>query len=115
VVNGRQEALNPGKFGTKVAAHYQVNIGAGQTQVIRLLSIVNPDFANEQMGLMLKNVYLHPCGQMPAYEWNFSDVNPPVHAFATLFTRRDGQEWLPDLSSSSAFSNPKTFLRAVRV
>ncbi len=40
---------------------------------------------------MLKNVYLHPSGQMPAYEWNFSDVNPPVHAFATLFLHRTEQ------------------------
>ncbi|HTZ40686.1 MAG TPA: hypothetical protein VMB77_11025, partial [Syntrophales bacterium] len=44
------------------------------------LSIVDPDFAKDQMKLMLKGVYLHPSGQMPAYEWNFSDVNPPVHA-----------------------------------
>jgi hypothetical protein len=210
VVQGRQEAVNPGKQGTKVAAHYQVNIGAGQTTMIRLrlsrsspeqknksfgkdfdrvfddrlqeadefyqsvtppsvskdtanvmrqaiagmlwskqffffdgynwlsehnsnplhtgyrnarntewfhmlnkdvismpdkweypwyaawdlafhtlpISIVDPDFAKEQLKLMLKGVYLHPSGQMPAYEWNFSDVNPPVHAFATLFLHR---------------------------
>ena len=49
------------------------------------LAIVDPDFAKQQMELMLRGVYLHPSGQMPAYEWNFSDVNPPVHAFATLF------------------------------
>ena len=55
------------------------------------LSIVDPDFAKEQMKLMLKNVYLHPSGQMPAYEWNFSDVNPPVHAWATLFLHRTEQ------------------------
>jgi hypothetical protein len=55
------------------------------------LSIVDPDFAKEQMELMLKGVYLHPSGQMPAYEWNFSDVNPPVHAFATLFLHRTEQ------------------------
>jgi hypothetical protein len=213
VVDGRQEAVNPGKQGTKVAAHYQATIGAGQTKVIRLrlssssperkgkpfdkqfdeifadrlreadefyrsvtppsvsedaanvmrqaiagmlwskqffffdgdnwldehnsnplhtgyryarnsewfhmlnediismpdkweypwyaawdlafhtlpLSIVDPDFAKEQMKLMLKGVYLHPSGQMPAYEWNFSDVNPPVHAFATIFLHRTEQ------------------------
>jgi hypothetical protein len=213
VVQGSQGQVNPGKQGTKVAAHYQVNIGAGQTKVIRLrlsntsldqkgkpfgqqfdevfadrlreadefyksvtppstspdaanvmrqaiagmlwskqfyffdgdnwldehhsnplhtgyhasrnsewfhmmnedvismpdkweypwyaawdlafhtlpLSIVDPDFAKEQMKLMLKGVYLHPSGQMPAYEWNFSDVNPPVHAFATLFLHRTEQ------------------------
>jgi hypothetical protein len=55
------------------------------------LSIVDPDFAKQQMELMLRGVYLHPNGQMPAYEWNFSDVNPPVHAFATLFLHRTEQ------------------------
>jgi len=49
------------------------------------LSVVDPDFAKEQLSLMLREVYLHPSGQIPAYEWNFSDVNPPVHAWATLF------------------------------
>jgi hypothetical protein len=213
VVHGRHEEVNPGKQGTKVAAHYQANIGAGQTTVIRLrlsnsspdrkgdpfgkdfdkvfadrlreadkfyqsvtpssvsedaanvmrqaiagmlwskqfyffdgdnwldehhsnplhtgyrnsrnsewfhmlnediismpdkweypwyaawdlafhalpLAIVDPDFAKEQIELMLRGVYLHPSGQMPAYEWNFSDVNPPVHAFATLFLHRTEQ------------------------
>jgi hypothetical protein len=210
VVNGQQAAVNPGKQGTKAAAHYQVTVGAGQSHVIRLrlskgskgkpfdknfdnvfadrlreadefyqsvtppsvsadeanvmrqalagmlwskqffffdgdnwldehnsnplhtgyhnarnsewfhmlnedivsmpdkweypwyaawdlafhtlpLSIVDPDFAKEQMELMLRGAYLHPSGQMPAYEWNFSDVNPPVHAFATLFLHRTEQ------------------------
>ncbi|WAC09074.1 MAG: glucosidase [Thermodesulfobacteriota bacterium] len=213
VVLGRQEAVNPGKQGTKVAAHYRINVGAGQAEMIRLrlshsfpdqkskpfgkdfdkvfadrlreadefyrsvtppsvsedaanvmrqaiagmlwtkqffffdgdnwldehhsnplhtgyknarnsewfhmlnediismpdkweypwyaawdlafhtlpITIVDPDFAKEQMKLMLKGVYLHPSGQMPAYEWNFSDVNPPVHAFATLFLHRTEQ------------------------
>ncbi len=213
VVNGRQHAVNPEKQGTKVAAHYQVNVGAGKTAVIRLrlsssdreqkrqpfgkafdtlfderrreadefyqaltppsasadaanvmrqaiagmlwskqffffdgdnwldehnsnplhhgfrqtrnwewfhmlnedvvsmpdkweypwyaawdlafhalpLSIADPDFAKSQMTLMLRGSYLHPTGQMPAYEWNFSDVNPPVHAFATLFLHRTEQ------------------------
>ncbi|MFZ0471451.1 MAG: hypothetical protein WAL94_02435, partial [Bacteroidales bacterium] len=49
------------------------------------LSIVDPDFAKSQMDLMLNSLYLHPNGQMPAYEWNFSDVNPPVHAWASMF------------------------------
>ena len=55
------------------------------------LAIVDPDFAKEQMALMLKGVYQHPSGQIPAYEWNFSDVNPPVHAWATLFLHRTSQ------------------------
>ena len=213
VVQGNQNAVNPAKQGTKVAAHYHANVGAGQTHVIRLrlsktspdqkqepfgkhfdevfadrlreadefyksvtpptvsedaanvmrqalagmlwskqffffdgdnwldehnsnplhsgyrqsrnsewfhmlnkdiismpdkweypwyaawdlafhtlpLAIVDPDFAKEQMELMLRGVYLHPSGQIPAYEWNFSDVNPPVHAWATLFLYRTEQ------------------------
>src|SRR5512136_2508184 len=213
VVHGQQAAVNPDKIGTKVSAHYQVNVGAGQTAVIRLrlsntspdergkpfgknfdevfadrlreadefyksvtppsvsedaanvmrqaiagmlwskqffffdgdnwldehhsnplhtrhrnarnsewfhmlnediismpdkweypwyaawdlafhtlpISIVDPDFAKEQMKLMLRGAYLHPNGQIPAYEWNFSDVNPPVHAWATLFLHRTEQ------------------------
>ncbi len=55
------------------------------------LGIVDPDFAKEQIKLMLRGVYIHPSGQLPAYEWNFSDVNPPVHAFATLFLHRTEQ------------------------
>jgi hypothetical protein len=49
------------------------------------LQMVDPDFAKGQLRLMLDDAYLHPNGQIPAYEWNFGDVNPPVHAFATLF------------------------------
>jgi len=43
---------------------------------------LDPDFAKEQMLLFLREWYMHPNGQIPAYEWNFSDVNPPVHAWA---------------------------------
>jgi hypothetical protein len=50
------------------------------------LELVDRDFAQGQLSLMLDESYLHPSGQIPAYEWNFSDVNPPVHAFAALFT-----------------------------
>ena len=49
------------------------------------LACVDLDFAKQQLELMLRDVYLHPSGQLPAYEWNFGDVNPPVHAWATLF------------------------------
>ena len=44
---------------------------------------LDPSFAKQQLSLMLSNHYLHPNGQIPAYEWNFGDVNPPVHAWAT--------------------------------
>jgi len=49
------------------------------------LSLVDFDFAKEQLLLMQRSLYAHPNGQIPAYEWNFSDVNPPVHAWATLY------------------------------
>ena len=52
------------------------------------LSLVDFDFAKDQLLLMLRTLYSHPNGQIPAYEWNFSDVNPPVHAWATLFLYR---------------------------
>jgi mannosylglycerate hydrolase MGH1-like protein len=55
------------------------------------LSTVDVDFAKRQLELMLREVYLHPSGQIPAYEWNFSDVNPPVHAWATIFLHRTEQ------------------------
>ena len=209
VVNGNQNAVNPENRGTKVAAHYQVNVGAGQTATLRLrissvapadmgdpfksfadimqtrqreadefyksvtpervsedearvmrqalagmlwskqyfgfdvdkwlqehgvkpgsgqirnsewfhmlsdhvismpdkweypwyaawdlafhtiaLTTVDVDFAKEQLELLLSEYYLHPTGQIPAYEWNFSDVNPPVHAWATIFLYRTQQ------------------------
>jgi hypothetical protein len=50
------------------------------------LSLVDEDFSKRQLDLMLESVYLHPSGQIPAYEWNFGDVNPPVHAWSTMFT-----------------------------
>ncbi len=49
------------------------------------LSMVDVDFAKSQLELMVSETYLHPNGQLPAYEWNFGDVNPPVHAWATLY------------------------------
>jgi mannosylglycerate hydrolase MGH1-like protein len=207
VVAGQQDAVNPGQIGTKAAAHYQLNVGAGETAVIRLrlsnaasrdpfgrefnetfarrlreadafyqaitpprisedearvmrqalagmlwskqyffydtdkwleehgydamrptprqvrnrewfhmigdhiismpdkweypwfaawdlafhtlaLATVDIDFAKQQLDLLLRQMYLHPTGQIPAYEWNFSDVNPPVQAWATIFLYR---------------------------
>ncbi|HEY1294771.1 MAG TPA: glucosidase [Chloroflexota bacterium] len=49
------------------------------------LSVVDPDFAKQQLKLLLRHEYLHPNGQLPAYEWSFDDVNPPVHAWAAYF------------------------------
>jgi hypothetical protein len=66
------------------------------------LTMVDEDFGKQQLDLVLSDTYLHPNGQLPAYEWNFGDVNPPVHAWSTFFTynldkMRRGQgdiEWL---------------------
>ena len=49
------------------------------------LVIVDPELAKQQIELLLGRRYLHPNGQIPAYEWNFSDVNPPAHAWAAWF------------------------------
>ena len=48
------------------------------------LSMIDPQFAKEQLILFLREWYMHPNGQLPAYEWAFSDVNPPVHAWSCL-------------------------------
>jgi hypothetical protein len=66
------------------------------------LTMVDPDFGRQQLKLMLRERYMHPNGQIPAYEWNFGDVNPPVHAWSTIFTYRltrsqlgvEDREWL---------------------
>jgi len=53
---------------------------------VTALSLVDLDFGKEQLELLLKTRYQHPSGQLPAYEWNFGDVNPPVHAWSTIYT-----------------------------
>jgi Mannosylglycerate hydrolase MGH1-like glycoside hydrolase domain len=62
------------------------------------LAHVDPEFAKAQLRLITREWYMHPNGQLPAYEWNFGDVNPPVHALAALAVfeldgRRD-RDWL---------------------
>jgi hypothetical protein len=46
---------------------------------------IDPSFAKQQLSLVLREYYMHPNGQIPAYEWNFSDVNPPVHAWSVWY------------------------------
>jgi hypothetical protein len=66
------------------------------------LTLVDSDFGKQQLRLMLQGHYMHPNGMVPAYEWNFSDVNPPVLAWSTIFTYRlekltlqtEDTEWL---------------------
>jgi Glycosyl hydrolase family 63 C-terminal domain len=69
------------------------------------LTLVDSDFGKQQLKLMLRERYMHPNGQIPAYEWNFGDVNPPVHAWSTIFTYRlekaqkgeGDREWLKSI------------------
>ncbi len=49
-----------------------------------VLALLDAEFAKEQLALMVREWYMHPNGQLPAYEWALSDVNPPVHAWAAL-------------------------------
>ena len=62
------------------------------------LAHVDPEFAKEQLRLITREWYMNPNGQLPAYEWDFGDVNPPVHALAALAVfRLDGERdrtWL---------------------
>ncbi len=48
------------------------------------MALIDPDYAKQQLSLLLREWYMHPNGQLPAYEWSFGDVNPPVHAWAAL-------------------------------
>jgi hypothetical protein len=53
-----------------------------------VLTMVDDDFGKQQLDQVLREHYLHPNGQIPADEWNFGDVNPPVHAWSAIFTYR---------------------------
>ncbi|MDM7916913.1 MAG: glucosidase, partial [Candidatus Eisenbacteria bacterium] len=55
------------------------------------LTLVDEDFGKQQLDLMLRDRYIHPNGQIPAYEWNFGDVNPPVQAWAAWRLYREEQ------------------------
>jgi hypothetical protein len=69
------------------------------------LAMADTTFAKDQIDLLLSRRYLHPSGQIPAYEWNFSDVNPPVHAWAAYLvyelekarTGRGDRAWLENV------------------
>ncbi len=74
------------------------------------LAMVDPDFAKGQLELMLSSAYLHPTGQIPAYEWNFSDVNPPVHAWAVALTYGLGRLLADEPGELAADADDVTFL-----
>ena len=64
------------------------------------LSLVDFDFAKEQLLLMLRNLYAHPNGQIPAYEWNFSDVNPRSTPGQRSFSTAWKKSWAVPISAS---------------
>ena len=49
--------------------------------IVFRFAMIDPEFAKDQLILFLREWYMHPNGQLPAYEWAFGDVNPPVHAW----------------------------------
>lgn len=57
------------------------------------IALVDPDFAKKQLTLLTREWYMHPNGQIPSYEWNFGDVNPPVHAWATWRVYKMEERW----------------------
>ena len=65
------------------------------------IALVDSDFAKEQLILLLREWYMHPNGQMPAYEWAFGDVNPPVHAWAAWRVYKIEQEALRAKATAS--------------
>jgi hypothetical protein len=69
------------------------------------LAMVDLEFAKKQLDLMFSDVYLHGNGQLPAYEWNFGDVNPPVHAWAALN--------LTEFELAQKGSRDRDFLRSI--
>ena len=70
------------------------------------LATVDIDFAKQQLELMLREMYMHPNGQMPAYEWNFGDVNPPVQPGRRIFLYRIEQALRGHSATSSSSSAP---------
>ena len=68
------------------------------------LALIDPAFAKNQLVLLTREWYMHPNGQLPAYEWAFGDVNPPVHAWAALriYQDRTKMHGNDDSRSSSA-------------
>ena len=72
----RRRHLHAGQMGVSLVR------GVGPGVSLLPLALVDPEFAKEQLVLLLREWYMHPNGQLPAYEWAFGDVNPPVHAWA---------------------------------
>ena len=76
------------------------------------LSVIDPGFAKRQLMLLTNEWFMHPNGQLPAYEWNFSDVNPPVQAWAAWRIYQLEREHNPAPSGSTGEAD-LTFLRGI--
>ncbi|MEM9266603.1 MAG: glucosidase [Cyanobacteria bacterium P01_F01_bin.13] len=78
------------------------------------LALVDPEFAKNQLDIMTREWYMHPNGQIPAYEWAFGDVNPPVHAWATWRVYKIAQKMAKEcVGGASAEKQNRTFLERV--
>ena len=77
------------------------------------LATIDPDFAKVQLDIMTREWYMHPNGQIPAYEWTFGDVNPPVHAWATWRVYKIAQKIAKGVGEASAEKQNRAFLERV--
>ncbi len=68
------------------------------------MALIDPEFAKAQLVLLAREWYMHPNGQLPAYEWEFGDVNPPVHAWAALARLPDGRARSPASRTARSWS-----------
>ena len=72
------------------------------------LALVDPEFAKQQLVLLTREWYMHPNGQLPAYEWAFGDVNPPVHAWAAWRVFQIDRKQRGDAATSPSSSASST-------
>jgi hypothetical protein len=77
------------------------------------LAVIDPDFAKLQLDRLTREWYMHPNGQLPAYEWKFSDVNPPVQAWAALRVYQIEQKFYGQSEGQSSTSGDRSFLQRV--
>ncbi|MGF1535640.1 MAG: glucosidase [Elainellaceae cyanobacterium] len=78
------------------------------------IALIDPEFAKEQLDIMTREWYMHPNGQLPAYEWAFGDVNPPVHAWATWRVYKIAQKAAKEgVGGASAEKQNRQFLERV--
>jgi hypothetical protein len=77
------------------------------------LAVIDPDFAKVQLDRLTREWYMHPNGQLPAYEWKFSDVNPPVQAWAALRIYQIEQKFDGTGEGQSPTSGDRAFLQRV--